>query len=178
MKPSKHVLVMVGLLVGILGVGVGPARAVVTPAIAFDTYTLGSTTAPGLTIGWEFTTDRPLVITHLGYYDYAADGLTVSHDVGIFNLSSTLLVSDTVASGTGELVLGNTAFGSFRYHDITDYYLPAGTYRIGGVGGDTSQNSPFNLTTAAPITLGNAYEVNGAGVLTYPTTFVSGPTDP
>ena len=119
----------------------------------------------------------------MGYYDYAADGLGASHDVGIFDVNTTLLLaSATVAAGTVEPVMGNTAFGSFRYHTlpVAQFLLP-GTYRIGGVGADNdpAQNSPVNLTVAEHITLSNSYQTTtGTGILTYPNTFVSGPTQP
>jgi len=182
MKPSKNSLLIASLLAAILGAEVVKAEVLPAAAIAFDTYSQGSNPQVGYTIGWDFTTTRPIYVTALGYYDYAADGFGASHDVGIFNLSGSLLVSATVAAGTAETnVVGTTPYGAFRYHDLSaNYLLLPGTYRIGGVGADNdpAQNSPVNLTTAAGITLGDSYYAFGAGSLTYPNLFASGPSEP
>lgn len=182
MSRSKRLFLIVSVLVAILGAGSQKAYALGTPAIGYDTYTGGSGFLNGFTVGWEFTTSTNLYITHLGYYDYVNDGLADSHDVGIYNLSGTLLVSATVAAGTGELLLGDNTLSKYRYHDLpVDYLLPAGTYRLAGVGSpsDAAHATPFPLYTAPAITLGNSYFVfTGGSSLSYPTSLGGGPTEP
>lgn len=161
------------LLTMISPVAVVPAHATGTPAISYTTFS-SSANQDGLTLGWEFTTAQPIYITHLGYWDSPPSGLNSTHDVGIFNLGGNLLVSATVAAGTGELPVGLTANSTFRYHDIVDFQLPAGTYRIGGTantgGGDFWNQAPVGLMTAAGITLGDSYFVStGNQTLTFPT---------
>ncbi len=40
--------------------------------------------ALGATIGWEFTVSEPIVVTHLGLFDYALEGLVSEHSIGIY----------------------------------------------------------------------------------------------
>ena len=105
MKLYRSLLAIV-CVVGVMSTGVERAKAALpgVPAIGYTTYTEGSFGGGDVTLGWEFTVTQPVGITGLGYYDYNSDGLVSSHEVGIFNLSGTLLVSASIPSGTvGEL---------------------------------------------------------------------------
>jgi hypothetical protein len=165
-------------------------------AISFETYTAGSINDSTRVVGWDFATSAPINITHLGYYDYAADGLTMSHDVAIYygpgfgGLTGTQVpgASGTVASGTSEMALaGSTVvaggiYSTFRYHNIADVTLPATLpgqfYRIAAVDGDTSQESPQNLVLAPGLTLGSAYQLVNGGTIAYPTVLTGGSSNP
>ncbi len=122
----------------------------------------------GLNVGYDFTVgDTPILVTKLGVYDYGADGLGQSHDVGIWNVavsSSTPLVSATVLSGTGSPAEGpviNNA-GQFRFVELDSALaLDANTtYRIGAYYGNTSDvhvrtplgDTTVTWTTASEIT--------------------------
>jgi hypothetical protein len=84
--------------------------------------------APGTMNGWEFTTTGEVTVIRLGYYDHEGDGLTRSHEVGIWDSAGGLVVSATVPSGTT-----GTLISDFRYVDIAPTILAAGTtYIIGG----------------------------------------------
>lgn len=184
MKRNRNILLITGLVAGTLGAGVLQAQTFPNPAIRFTNYFSGSNPQVGYTIGWDFTvTNGPIFVSHLGYYDYAGDGLGGSHEVGIFDSSGNLLASNTVAAGVTELLVGDPTLGWFRYHALsTDLVLqPGSTYRIGGVGSDNdaAQNSPQNLTVGTRLVLGDSYSTpTGTGVLTFPTTFISGPENP
>ena len=68
-------------------------------------------------------------------------------------------------------------YSAFRYHDIVDVVLEPGTYRIAGVGGDTTQNSPDNLKRNFGITIGDSWAENNPqplNPLTYPDQFNEG----
>ncbi|MBN2507916.1 MAG: leucine-rich repeat protein, partial [Verrucomicrobia bacterium] len=61
--------------------------------------------------GSEFVVrSNDLVVTHLGYYDAAADGLLEAHDIGVFGMDGALLVSAAVSAGTGAFLTNG-----FRY---------------------------------------------------------------
>lgn len=115
----------------------------------------------GLNVGYDFTVgDTPILVTKLGVYDYGADGLGQSHDVGIWNVavsSSTPLVSATVLSGTGSPAEGpviNNA-GQFRFVELDSALaLDANTtYRIGAYYGNTS-DVHVRTRWAIPLSLG------------------------
>lgn len=80
----------------------------------------------GATIGWQFSTSTDLNIESLGIWDKGGDGLSDSHQIGLWKLDGTLLVSTVVSNGTG-----NTLESSFRWSDITSYFLSSGSYIVG-----------------------------------------------
>src|SRR4029079_3747958 len=135
-----------------------PARGQ-SPALSYNSI-VTSTSLDGYTLGFQFQTDAPLLITHLGYYDYANNGLTNPHVVGIYALSPNLLVPTTVSSSDTLAIGGGDNFTFYRYHDIPDFLLPQGTYRIGGTsnvdGVDNWHMAPIGLTNAAHISLQGA----------------------
>lgn len=94
-------------------------------------------------VGWEFTTNSAIIVTELGFYDANADGLVESHDVGLYTIGGTLLVSGTVLSGTA-----GTLDGMFRYVDVADTPLAAnGTFVIGALILGTSSSHQGDLWT-------------------------------
>lgn len=124
--------------------------------LGFANYGTGG--AEVRTLGWEFTLSKPIVVTHLGLWDYGADGLIHSHLVTIWSTGSNpqRLVEGTVPSGG--------APGSvWRWVSVTPTSLLPGTYRIGAVypiGGANPPPTTHDLiaafaqtvTTATPIT--------------------------
>jgi len=56
--------------------------------------------------------DQAISVTSLGWWDYDADGLAASHQVGIWNTAGTLLLSATVASGTADPLIDRFRFNS------------------------------------------------------------------
>jgi hypothetical protein len=79
------------------------------------------------TTGWTFVIDRPITVLSLGYYDSYADGLTSSHDVGIWADDGNVLVtSATVPAGSASRLNH-----LWRFIAITPVSLTAGRYVIG-----------------------------------------------
>src|SRR5437660_1277450 len=108
--------------------------------MSFTTGSIGFSTN-FQTLGWQFTTNSPVTVDGLGYYDFAGDGLAVPHEVGIFDAGGTLLTSTIVAPGTTDPLIG-----SFRYAPITPFSLAAGqTYTIGGTTDRRGNDSGFDL---------------------------------
>ena len=72
--------------------------------------------------GWIFTAKAPISVTSLGVFDNGSDGLSISHDVGIFNdTTQTVLESTTVPAGTG-----GTLIDGFRYESVSPFSLTQG----------------------------------------------------
>ena len=82
----------------------------------------------GRTAGWRFTVDAPLLVTHLGLYDWHADGFQSSYPIGIWNQDGTLLNSAIMPGGIDAPILNG-----FRYVDADPelILLPGETYTIG-----------------------------------------------
>ncbi len=149
------------------------ASAQSSPALTFSTADVASSDPSSYTLGWRFTTNAPVTVTALGYFDQGHDGLGESHAVGIYDGSGNLLTSATVPAGTsGSLV------GDFRYVTLsTPLVLPSGqAFTAAGVttgvdpyafgGGSTT-----GLSTAPSISLNAPSAVFAFGsTLTFPTT--------
>jgi hypothetical protein len=105
------------------------------PSIASGIYNF--TSAPVsydstlLTLGFVFTTNVPLTVTSLGYFDDGGDGFASAHTVGIYDDSGALIYSIVLDAGTIE-----TLDGQFRYRSIVPIVLAAGkTYTIAATTG-------------------------------------------
>jgi hypothetical protein len=110
-----------GLVFGLVG------QAQAAPAFTLDN-TIGFALGVQLTVGSEFSTSVPIIVTGLGVLDDEENGLVESHAVGIWNGSGTLVASGTVASGTIDPLINQ-----FRYDTIASVLLAPGDYRIGAL---------------------------------------------
>lgn len=108
------------------------------------------------TVGFSFTPTIDILVSHLGFFDIGNDGLTSSHQVGIWSSAGDLLLSDVVASGTSATLLDG-----FRYVDSADLFLAANTsYVIGaainqGSNEDSYIFGPSSVQTSSLIDFGN-----------------------
>ncbi|MEI9815148.1 MAG: PEP-CTERM sorting domain-containing protein [Acidobacteriota bacterium] len=114
-----------------------------TLALTMSSPTTFIDSVDSFTSGWSFTITDSILISSLGYYDENGDGLSDSHDVGIFDSGGTLLVTANVASGTGAALVTD-----WRMVSVTPYLLGPGTYTVAG----SSINSTDSMVaTAIPI---------------------------
>jgi hypothetical protein len=98
------------------------SQAWAQPALSFSGG--GTWTWSGATIGWEFSIASPITVSALGVWE-DGDGMSDSHDVGIWTSpGGSLIVSTTVTSA-------NPLTNGFRYASITPTVLPAGSYVVG-----------------------------------------------
>lgn len=147
-----------------------------TNAVSFSNTTGTTLANPPFTLGWSFTATSNIDVVDLGVFDDSQNGLTDSHQVGLWNSSGTLLVSTTVPSGTGA-----TLDDQFRMVGVTSTELLAGqTYFIGALytTGDDPMIFPGGATgfgTASQIMF-DENNFAGGSTLTDPTSTVS--TDP
>jgi hypothetical protein len=106
-----------------------PASDVTADTIALTSFTGGSMATSGSDqlYGWQFTLSSSVDVTALGVFDLNGNGLSISHDVGIFRLSDeALLTSATVPAGTAGFL-----DSGFRYTSLgSPFVLSAGEYVI------------------------------------------------
>lgn len=120
-----------GTVLTCLGAG-GAANAA---AIDFDSPTIDFTNNQW-SLGFKFSTNDPIIVNQLGFYDDLKNDLTETHDIGIFNDVGQLLVSGTVKPG-------DTLDGWFRYTSVANTILDAGkTFFIAATTG--SENYTWN----------------------------------
>lgn len=141
-----------------------------TTALTFPSAPTNSWTWGAATIGWQFTTSADLNIDSLGVWDQDGDGLTDSHDIGIWTLGGTLLTSGTVSSGSGNLLEDG-----FRWVNIPSYSLPAGTYVVGAYMPTSADEGAAlaSYTTASEVTYVQNLFLYGSG-FTLPTEYWDG----
>jgi len=154
MSMSLVLLTCVSLLV----VFASPVVAAPTVIAADLTFDIDGTTKnfANSMVGWDFEVTTSLSITGLGWFDAYGDGLSASHEIGIWNTSEQLLLSTNIPSGTSA-ALGDD---SFRYVPTQHLALqPGTTYVIAGlttgdayiVPGEVNQD-PSSATYAPEIT--------------------------
>ncbi len=127
------------------------------------------------TLGYSFQVNVPITVTALAVFDAGADGLNVSHDVGIWDARGNLLASTTVAAGTVDPILDG-----YRYAAIAGLALTAGEiYYVGsvnGIDGDGWLQDPSVLIAAPEIVyLSRQYQAS-SGTLVFPDLVGSGST--
>ena len=147
-----------------------PSLKADTVAISFDNTT-GQQLANGpFTLGFQFTVNSTITVTSLGAFDSGLNGLVQSHEVGLWDSASNLQTSTTVDAGVADPLINQ-----FRYKAVAPVVLNPGTYRIGAVWLDGSDNNTFpgdansGFATASQITFQQNSFIEGA-VLTDPTT--------
>lgn len=152
------------------------AMAAPQSALTFTGVGFGNGTVSNSTRGYAFTvTGSDLVAAQLGVWDAGGNGLVESHQVGLWNSTGTLLASATVGSGTSAALIDG-----FRYVDIVDVPLAAGSYTVGAFFFNGSQDLQAldltGLATAPGITYDDLRFINGVSSLTMPTNPLNGRT--
>ncbi len=136
----------------------GPASAGV--AFTIDNLEAGGLGNPPFTLGFRFTANAAVIVTHFSVFDSGQDGLAESHEVGLWDGDGTLLVTGTIAAGTLDPLVNQ-----FRSIAIPEVALVAGrSYSVGalfltGADGLIFAGDAINFATAPEITfLSSAFE--------------------
>jgi hypothetical protein len=135
-----------------LGALIFASVAMATPAIEFDQPTVDFTNGQW-SLGFEFKVGATdLVVTGLGFYDDLGDGLTESHEVGIFDSALNLVVSGTVTNA-------DSLSGHFRYTSATALLQAGEVYQVVATTGSENYTwNPEGFIVAPDITyLRNVY---------------------
>lgn len=142
----KHIIATTAL-VGLTSIAGAQAVTSFTGGSLFGIYHGGST---GDVVGWAFDLNTDVIVTDLGVYNNDADGLTSSHQIGIWDSLGNLVSSGT--AGPGGAVVGD-----WTYTDVADAVLTAGErYTIGAMYSANDGDSYIS----SPATIGLASEVN------------------
>jgi hypothetical protein len=118
--------------------------------LALDIVPNGGTTGTNgaWSLGWLFQVNSTITVTSVDFFDDYGNGLTESHDVGIWDLNQNLLVFGTVLP-TDPLV--GTA--PWREHAVTPTILSPGLYYIAAeTGTENYTYLPNSLVTIPQIT--------------------------
>jgi hypothetical protein len=92
------------------------------------------------TEGFRFSVATPTTIVALGIFDVGSNGLTNSHEVGLWNETGTLLASLTVTN-SATAVASSSAFGRWLAVDLpTPVVLGSGNYHLGAFYRDVNTN--------------------------------------
>lgn len=168
---NRKTVFFLGLMAAILMVATSAFSAPI-PAIGGFNSATTTTDTTSFSNGWDFTTDTPITVNSLGYLDAGANGLTGSHEVGVYDSSGQPLRTAIVPSGTAGIL-----DGCFRYVDLTTPITlqPGEIYTIaavsnGGSGADAYvADRPAAFTTGQGITVIANRTSPSTTVLTYPT---------
>jgi hypothetical protein len=149
-------------LLGLLAL-TAPARADYA-AVEFTSPTIDYTNG-SWSLGWKFQATSNVIVSALGFYDDKGNGLTESHQVGIFKEDGTLVASTTVNPGDPEI-------GHFVYHQVPGIGLQAGQYyRIAAVTGDENYTfwpTGFHSNPGIKYTYDSYYYPSGTTQLLFP----------
>jgi hypothetical protein len=161
----KKVLAIAGVIIALAATN-GAADS-----IALSSFTGGTLATSGSDqlYGWQFSLSSSVDVTALGVFDSGSDGLSISHDVGIFRLSDqALLTSATVPAGTSGFLDSGFRFVSLG----SDVSLAAGDYVIAMTmpvqNADTQAIQVSSLTTTSPVTYVDS-RFDGGLTLAFPT---------
>jgi hypothetical protein len=115
----------------------------------------------------NITTNGPVTVKALGFYDDLKNGLNETHTVGIYDSAGALLVSAPVTSADPRV-------GFFRMHNIATQVLPGSqSYFIMGVTGSENYTwitNGFTIDSSINF-VQDAYFTPFSGVLVFPNGF-------
>ena len=123
-------------------------------------------------LGWAFTPSENITVTQLGFYDDLKNGLTESHNVGIFDAQTCALLAIATVTPADSLT------GFFRYHEISPVTLDFGKmYFIATVSGSERYAVDVTTLNIDPRILFEGYAASGGNganpidILTCPDNF-------
>lgn len=106
--------------------------------------------------GWSFHIDSPLTIGAVGLWDEGKHPLNISHEVGLWTASQTLLL-DVVVDNSSVDVASASPDGQWLFTPIGPFTLQPGDYVMGAVWGDPMNGAdPFRIMANA-VTSGLTY---------------------
>ncbi len=91
------------------------------PAILEWSGEVGFPESPGI-IGWEFTTNEPIILTELGVYDDGDDGLLEDRNVTLWDSSGAILAEVSIPAGDSAVLEDG-----YRYQSVLPRVLPSNT---------------------------------------------------
>lgn len=126
-------------------------------------------------VGTEFTVTSDIVIDGLGYIDIGSNGLTESHQVGLWSVPSQALLAEATVTNASTAIASASSLGQWLVEEISPLLLQPGTYRVAGFVGNES-GVLFNDKIGNGITLstGMAHSTFPSGGFNYPDSTLPG----
>ncbi|MEX2081457.1 MAG: DNA integrity scanning protein DisA nucleotide-binding domain protein, partial [Dehalococcoidia bacterium] len=107
--------------------------------------------------GSEFTIDSPRTIRSLGWLDAEGDGLTATHQIGLWSVATQSLLTSATVTPSSFIVASAHGTAQWFMAGVADLLLPAGTYRVAGeVSGDALPLANHR-NTAAGVSISAGY---------------------
>ncbi|MEZ6234264.1 MAG: GC-type dockerin domain-anchored protein [Phycisphaerales bacterium] len=122
------------------------------PSATSQTFTGGNYVA-----GSEFTLSTARMCNVLGYIDVEGDGLTESHQIGLWDANTQALLAQVTVTPTSDTVPTAGGVGQWFVENIPTINLPAGTYRVAGIVGNEANSLSDDKVSPAGITLASGY---------------------
>ena len=114
------------------------AQVALTPQ-TLDAFRTFSGWSGQRTFGWQFSSSSVIEINSLGLYDDLGDGFNRSHEVGLWDVSSGMLLASVLFDGTEAGILSN----GYRYISLeAPLEIRVGRYLLGSLGGGDSDGWP------------------------------------
>jgi hypothetical protein len=95
-------------------------------AVALDRFEQLGGSQYAQTVGWRFQVTAPILVTAVGVFDEARDGLNIPHAVGLWSTNGSLLATAILPDGVQAGLIGD-----FRYVAVPPLTLAPGTYHVG-----------------------------------------------
>ncbi len=103
---------------------------------------------PGITLGWEFSTTEALTVDALGIWDQDSDGLSASHEVGLWNVTTGDLLATATLSSASSVVPSSSSMGQWLFTSIDALTLAPGEYVLGATYGAAAPDIACYMTDA------------------------------
>jgi hypothetical protein len=135
------------------------ASPVLALTIRANTVALDFTGGSGIllgntTVGWTFSLSSAVLVTDLGVWDQASNGLTSTHQVTIWENTSMTAVATAMVDNSGTFLASSV--DGFRYVSVAPTLLGPGNYTIGAFYGQTIDDpavaNASTITTASEVT--------------------------
>ena len=172
-RESRALLMLAGLT---LALALDPHRAAASEHVL--DFTGGSASPAGgmSVIGWEFTASSTIDIDGLGFWDENGDGLTVTHDVGIWNGDGSALLASTTVSSSDTFVASSSPDGFWLFRSIPRITLLPGSYVVAATVGDfdsirNSLSTALAITTIPEVSYVEARFLGSASLVYPPSSF-------
>jgi len=126
------------------------------------------------TLAYDFNVSDTITIDALGILDIGGDGLSDSHEIGLWTTSGTLLATTTVTTSSTLADPSASGLGNYIYEPIDTLVLGAGDYRIGAFYPSGSSDMVVYQATGvfsnhSSVTFLNNHWFDTSGSFTFPT---------
>jgi hypothetical protein len=99
--------------------------------------------------GWKFSVSKQITVSGLAVFDFGSNGLSQSHQAGLWNADGSVLLASGMVTNSSPLVASTDSLGGWRTVAITPLVLQAGDYVVGANYPNAATEDPFVALGAA-----------------------------